>query len=106
MPISNVFGEGGGLSSSYLSGFFGDGSDGDVTIVAGTTTLSKDMVYNNLTIQAGGILKPAGYRIFVKGTLTIAAGGSINDNGNDASGSTAGALLSSPRGTLGAGAFV
>jgi len=92
-----------GFSTSYLSGVFSDGSDGDVTIAAGTTTLTRDMNYNNLTIQANGILKPAGYRIFVKGTLTINATGSINDNGNDASGTTAGALLSSPRGSLGAG---
>lgn len=100
---NSAFPGGLGLSSSWLNGFFGDGTDGDVTIAAGTTTLTRDMNYNNLTVQSGGILKPAGWRIFVKGTLTINAGGTINDNGNDASGSIAGGILTSPRGSLGAG---
>ena len=49
--------------------FFGDGSDGDVTI-SGDTTLTRDMFYNNLTINNTKTLTPAGYRIFVKGILT------------------------------------
>lgn len=48
---------------------FGDGSDGDATISA-TTTLTRDMYYNNLTIAAGKNLKTGGYRVFVKNTLT------------------------------------
>lgn len=48
---------------------FGDGSDGDVTITT-TVTLSRDMFYNNLTINTGGQLKPNGYKIFVRGTFT------------------------------------
>ena len=63
---------------------WGDGADGDVTITAGTTTLARDMYYNSLTVQSGGILKPAGFRIFVKTFTQVDAGGSINDNGNDA----------------------
>lgn len=55
---------------------FGDGSDGNVTI-SGDTSLSSDMFYNNLTINTGVTLNPAGYRIFVKGTLTISGTGSI-----------------------------
>jgi hypothetical protein len=69
------------FSTSIFSGIFGDGADGDVTITAGTTTLSRDMMYNNLTIQNAGILKPRGFHIYVKGTLTINAGGRIDDNG-------------------------
>jgi hypothetical protein len=98
---NSAFPGGGGLSSSYGSGLFGDGVTGNVTIT-GTTTLTSEAYYGDLTIGATGILKPAGFRIFVKGTLTIDAGGSINDDGNAASGATAGALLGS-RQTLGLG---
>jgi hypothetical protein len=68
------------ISGSFLDSLFGDASDGDVTISA-FTTLSREMHYNNLTVTATGQLKPNGNRIFVRGTLTIAAGGSIDDNG-------------------------
>lgn len=43
---------------------FGNASDGDVTIGVGTTTLTRDMFYNNLIVN--GTLDPAGYRIYVK----------------------------------------
>lgn len=82
----------GGFSAGYGLGLFGDGSDGDATIT-GTTTLSKEMHYNNLTISATGTLKPNGYRIFVRGVLVLAAGGSINDDGLDAVGTAQGAAL-------------
>ena len=42
--------------ATFLLAYFGVGYDGDVTIAAGTTTLSREMQYNNLTIAAGGIL--------------------------------------------------
>ena len=76
-------------SSGGVVGFgsaitWGDGSDGDVVIGAGTTTLARDMFYNSLIVQNGGILKPQGFRIFVKTATQVDAGGSINDNGNDA----------------------
>jgi len=69
-----------GYSFNYRE-IFGDGSDGDVTISA-PTTLTRDMVYNNLTVSS--TLDTAGYRIFVLGTLTVTNGGSISRNGNDA----------------------
>ena len=78
---------------TFLLAYFGCGYDGNVTIAAGTTTLSREMQYNNLTIAAGGILKTNGNRIFVLGTLTIAATGTINDDGNPGSGLTAGSTL-------------
>lgn len=74
---------------------FGDGSDGDVTISA-NTTLSTDMFYNNLTINTGVTLNTGGFRIFVKGTLTlvgtatIARNGTSGGAGTNASGITAG----------------
>jgi hypothetical protein len=55
----------GGAKSAY-----GDGSDGDVTI-SGTTSMTRDTYYNNLTVNAGQTLWVNGWRIFVKGTLTL-----------------------------------
>lgn len=59
----------GAAGSTYL---FGTGLDGDVTISAGTTTLIRDMHYNNLTIT-GGILDTNGFRVFVAGTLDVSS---------------------------------
>jgi hypothetical protein len=52
-------------------GLTGDGSDGDVVLGAGTTTLVRDMFYDNLTVPVGSTLAPDGYRVFVRGTLTL-----------------------------------
>lgn len=86
---------------------FGDGSDGNVTISSGTTTLSRDMYYNNLTMSGTGILVTNGYKVFVKGTLDITAAhvGAIQWNGNnggDASTATGGsAPTAQPGATVG-----
>jgi hypothetical protein len=74
----------GGVTGFGSAVTWGDGADGDVVIGAGTTLLARDMFYNSLTVQSGGILKPQGFRIFVKTATQVDAGGSINDNGNDA----------------------
>tara|TARA_R110000868_G_scaffold123583_1_gene327157 strand:- start:1402 stop:3099 length:1698 start_codon:yes stop_codon:yes gene_type:complete len=58
------------------AGFFGDGSDGDVTI-SSPTSLTRDMYYNNLTVNS--TLDPKGFRIFVKNVLD--GTGTINSNG-------------------------
>ena len=68
-------------SNLLLQNLFGDGSDGDVTI-SGSTTLTRDMYYNDLTIESTGTLTTAGFRVFVKGTLQIDASGKIERNGN------------------------
>jgi hypothetical protein len=60
--------------------FFGDGSDGDVTI-SSNTSLTRDMYYDDLTIQTGFTLSTKGYRIFVKGTLNCEWTGKIASNG-------------------------
>jgi len=69
---------------------FGLGSDGDVAITSGTTKLTQDMFYNNLSISSGATLDPAGYRVFCRGTLTnngnidvSAAVGLNGTNGSD-----------------------
>jgi hypothetical protein len=69
--------------------YFGDGSDGNVTI-SGSQTLTRDMFYNNLTINGSASLNPAGFRIFVAGTLdlTSAPAGAINSNGSTGNGSS------------------
>ncbi len=74
-----------------LESEFGDGSDSDVTI-SSNTTLTRDMYYNNLTVNASRTLTTAGYRIFVKDTLNLI--GTISRVGTNASGATGGAALS------------
>jgi len=78
-----------------------DGSDGDVTITS-DTTLTRDMFYNNLTIQTGVTLKPNGFRIFVKDTLylygTIDFSGKNGGNGGTNAAGIGGAGV--PAGTV------
>ena len=83
-------------STEYYNGIFGDGSDGDLTSSSGTTTLTKDMYYDDVTISGTAIINPAGYRIFIKGTLTISGSakiirtGNAGGNGGNATGRTPG----------------
>lgn len=73
-------------------GLFGDGSDGDVTLGAGSTTLTRDMFYDNLEIPSGSHLNTAGFRVFVRGTLTLAGTiGRFGNNGAVGSGGSAAA---------------
>ena len=77
---------------NFSNSWCGDGSDGDVTI-SGNTTLTRSMYYNNLTINAGFTLNTAGYRVHVKGTLTVASTAVLQctpTNGSNASGSSSG----------------
>src|SRR5258708_7049394 len=50
-----------GATQTQVLESFGDGSDGTVTISSGTTTLARDMYYNNLTINGSGALVTNGY---------------------------------------------
>ena len=68
--------------ATAAAALFGDGSDGDVTI-AGDTSLSRDMLYDNLTIDATKRLDTQGFRVFIKGILTN--NGTISNNGGDGS---------------------
>lgn len=67
-------------SGALKLGIFGDGSDGAVTI-SSTTTLTRDMYYSTLTVDATFNLMPDGYFVFVSGTLTN--NGTIHAKGND-----------------------
>jgi len=67
---------------------FGRGTDGDVVIASGTTTLTRDMYYESLDVQSGATLKTANFRVFVRGALTI--GGTIDADPDVAAGSLIG----------------
>ena len=84
---------------------FGHGGDGDVTISSGTTTLTRDMYYNNLTISGTGKIVTAGWRIFVAGTLDLSAApaNAIAYNGNNGTVSPGTELASNSVGGSGAG---
>ena len=82
--------------------WFGDGSDGTVTIASGTTTLARDMLYENLGISAGATLAPNGWHVFCRnrlvnrGTISrdgaVGAAGSVNMDGDGGAASVAGLL--------------
>jgi len=80
-------------------GIYGDGSDGDVVIAGNPTNLARDMFYDDLTVPAGKSICTKGFRIFVNGTLIIAATGSIHNNGGTATSYIGG--LATTIGTLG-----
>ncbi len=80
-------------TASGMAAFWGDGSDGNVTI-SGTTTLTTDMFYNTLTVQSGGILKTNGYRVYCKTALIVDSGGKVHFDGNSASAATPGSAVS------------
>jgi len=88
------------LSTSYGLGYFGDGIDGDA-IITGSFTALREYYYNNLSITGTGSIKPNGYKIYVKETLTIETSASINDDGNAPVGTTGGVALTT-RAYLGA----
>lgn len=73
---------------------FGDGSDGDI-VIAVNTTLTRDMSYHNLTINAGIVLFPNGFKIKVKGKIYTDVGGGIiwtaGGNGSPGAGGVGGA---------------
>jgi hypothetical protein len=67
---------------------YGTGADGDAVLDGTTTVLSmapsssvysmtQDMYFNDLTVNASVRLAPNGYRIFVKGTLKLMGNNSI-----------------------------
>lgn len=86
---------------NYANGgasMFGTGSTGAQTISSGTTTLTQDANYTNLTISGTGKLVTSGYTVYVNGTLDISAAPTLaiiptataSTAGGNASGSSAG----------------
>jgi hypothetical protein len=70
-----------GYATLFREDKFGDGNDGDVTI-SSNTSLTADAFYNNLTVNTGITLTTNGFRLFVKGTLTLTGTGKVARNGN------------------------
>jgi hypothetical protein len=68
---------------------YGDGSDGDLAIAAGTTTHTRANYFDDLDIDAGAVLAPDAYITHVKGALTL--DGTIRFNGNNSTGFAGGA---------------
>ena len=64
---------GSAASSSFTSvpdEIYGSGQDGNVTI-SSNTTLTRDMYYSNLTIADGVHLNTAGFKVFVRNSLSF-----------------------------------
>lgn len=61
----------GKLSASAFTRLFGDGSDGDLSISAGTTAITQNMNYRNLSISGTGLLVTNGWKVRVQGTLDV-----------------------------------
>jgi hypothetical protein len=92
-----------GPSSLGLGVLLGTGTDGAVTLDGSTSfagsfgtpagnvyTMLRDVHCTSLTINAGITLRPANFRIFCQGTVSIAATGLIQNNGGNAAGGSAG----------------
>ena len=84
------------INGTDIIQMYGNGQDGALSISAGTTTLTRDMFYTNLTISGTASIVTNGFRIFVSGTLDFSnapAGAivinSVVGNNGAASGSTA-----------------
>lgn len=106
LPTPLDGGGGGGAGAPTFNGFFGDGADGDFTVVAASLLVpGRERQYNNLTVQATGAVEPRGFKLCVAGTLTNA--GHIRDDGNPATGGATGGggLIAAQflRGTSGGG---
>jgi hypothetical protein len=69
------------VQPSFFNSFFGYGVDGDVTVLNGQTlTLTFDRYYKKLTVNSGGTVNTAGYKLFVSEVLNIESGGVIQYN--------------------------
>lgn len=74
----------GSFSNTFANGaYFGNGADGDYTVV-GNEVLTDDKMYRNLTVPAGTTLKTNGYRVFVSELATV--NGRVHNDGENAVG--------------------
>jgi hypothetical protein len=71
-----------GSAGTTVDALFGSGSDGDGAL-SGSTFLTRDTYYDDLTLAPGTTLSTNGYRLFVAGTLTMGNGSNINRDGLD-----------------------
>lgn len=89
-----------GLDFFAQAAAYGDSSDGAGTI-SENTTLTKDMQYSSLTVNAGVTLNTAGFMILCAGTLTN--NGTITDSTSGGSGGAGGTGFSGEGGYGAAG---
>jgi hypothetical protein len=105
-----------GVTLPWLGGLFGQGTDGAITFdgiatpVAGATlsgstyTMTRDIQATSITVNATVTVKPVNWRLFCKGTITVASTGAIVADGGAASGSTAGTAVNTVNMIQGSGA--
>lgn len=78
---------------------YGTGQDGDVSLSAGITTLTRNMYYNNLTLSGTAQIVLAGFKIFVKDTLNLDNAGNHAINWNGVNGTSATTQVGGAAGT-------
>ena len=70
-----------GAPLGSASGLFGNAADGD-RVLTENLEAGVDLYYNDLTLNAGVVLKTNGWRIFVRGVLTLEANARIDGDGD------------------------
>lgn len=87
------------------SAWAGSGLDGDFTFPVGTYSMTRDMYWETGELQSGSVIVTNGFVPHFRTALIGPASGvgTIQRNGNDASGATAGAGFASGTGTLSGG---
>jgi hypothetical protein len=84
--------------------FGGNGQDGNLTINSGTTTMTRSMYYDTVTITGTGSLFVANYMLFCKHLdLSNAPAGAIICNGNSGTSATGSGGGAAATGNLGTG---
>lgn len=104
-PVQSVNGSTGAVtvSATWPLGVFGDGSDGVADLNGSNSiawcsksgnvyTMTRNAWCTNVTVRAGCTLVKR-FILYVNGTLTVEATGIVHDDGNAASGGTAGAQM-------------
>jgi len=79
---------------------FGNGADGNV-VISTNQTISRDMYYNNLTVNSGITLFTNGFKIFVKGTLANSGTVGMPSGTSQTTSVLAGSVMTRDDGTAG-----
>lgn len=84
------------LIVANLALFYGDGSDGDLVLSSGTTTLTRNMFYNSVTISGSAVLNTNGFIIHNRGAFIKTGATSLIHNNGPAGGNAAGQTAGVP----------
>lgn len=71
------------IEEATLIALFGAGSDGDLILSSGTTNLPRTMYYNNVTLSGTAVVNTNGYKMYVRGTLSLLDNAVIQNNGGN-----------------------